>query len=145
MAEIYVGSNFPVRTTIFYAGEPYTTGTNITVNVYDITEDPAITPAINPGTLISQLQATPLETDPGTYQVILPFSLTNRQREFKLEWVYTINGQPVIQTSHLNIVKPYCDIAEVMQDANFGLDPSDPNYKSYHELKSYRHFLAPSV
>ena len=55
MAEIYVGSNFPARTTIFYAGELFIAEGPVTVQVYDITEDPAVSPPINPGTLIVQI------------------------------------------------------------------------------------------
>lgn len=134
MAEIYVGSNFPVRTTIFYAGEPYIADGPVSVNIYDVTEDPAITPPINPGTLLTQVQATAMETDPGTYQVVLPITLTSRQREFKLNWLYIVNGQTVTHTSYVDVVTPYADIAEIMQDLNFGLEPSDPNYKSYHDI-----------
>ena len=134
MAEIYVGSNFPVRTTIFYAGELYSEGATVIVDVYDVTEDPAITPPINPGYLISQLTATQLETDPGTYQVILPMTLTSRPRSFKLNWKYTVGSEQVLHTSYLDIITPYADIAEIMQDLNLGLDQSDPNYKTYHEI-----------
>ena len=134
MAEIYVNSNFPVRTTIFYAGELFQANGPVTVKVYDITEDPAISPPINPGTLIMELPATQLETDPGTYQVILPLSLTNRQRELKLIWTYQVETEINQHTSHLDVVVPYADVSEIMQDLNLGLDPSDPNYKTYHEL-----------
>ena len=134
MAEIYVGSNFPARTTIFYAGELYQASGPVTVQVFDITEDPAVNPPINPGTLIIQLTATQLETDPGTYQVILPLNLTTRQRSFKLNWLYMVNNEVITHTSYTDVVVPYVDISEVIQDLNLGLDPSDPNYKTYHEL-----------
>ena len=134
MAEIYVGSNFPVRTSIFYAGELFVADGPVTVEVYDITEDPAITPPINPGTLIFQKQATALETNPGTYEIVLPLELTTRPREFKLNWIYLVNSQPVTHSSKIDVVTPYSDVTEIIQDLNFGLDPSDPNYKTYHEI-----------
>ena len=134
MAEIYVNSNFPVRTTIFYAGEHLVANGPVTVKVYDVTEDPAITPPINPGELILELPATPMETDPGTYQVIFPLSLTNRQREFKLIWQYQIEMEINQHISYVSVVTPYVEIAEIIQDLNLGLDQSDPNYKTYHEL-----------
>ena len=99
-----------------------------------ITEDPAVSPPINPGTLIVQLTATALETDPGTYQVVLPMNLTTRPRKFKLNWLYMVNDEVVTHTSYTDVVTPYADIADVIQDLNLGLDPSDPNYKTYHEL-----------
>lgn len=134
MAEIYVGSNFPIRTTIFYAGEYYSATGPVTVKVYDVTEDPAITPPIDPGELLIELPATQLETDPGTYQVVFPFSLTNRQREYKLVWTYQVGSEIDEHISHVDVVTPYVDVAEIIQDLNLGLDPSDPNYKSYHDL-----------
>jgi hypothetical protein len=134
MAEIYVGSNFPVKTTIFYAGELYIAQNVVNVQVYDITQDPAIVPAINPETLVIQLSATQLETDPGTYQVILPFNLTDRQRSFKLEWLYVVGSETVTHVSYVDVVTPYAEITEVLSDLNFGYDPSDPNYKSYHDI-----------
>lgn len=134
MAEIYVGSNFPTRTTIFYAGELYSATGPVTVKVYDVTEDPAITPPINPGTIIYEVEATQLETDPGTYQVVLPFDITLRPRELKLIWTYQVGTEIDQHISHLDVVTPYVDVSEVMQDLNFGLDMSDPNYKTYHEI-----------
>jgi len=134
MAEIYVNSNFPVRTTIFYAGQPYSADGVVLVNIYDVTEDPAVSPPINPGTIVIQLNANQLETDPGTYEVILPLNLTSRQRKFKLDWLYVANSQTNIHTSYLDVVVPYCDVAEIVQDLNLGLEPSDPNYKTYHEI-----------
>lgn len=134
MAEIYVGSNFPVRTTIFYAGQHYSATGYVTVKVYDITEDPAITPPINPGDLIIELTANQLETDPGTYEVIFPLTLTNRQRRFKLVWEYQVGNSMNQHISSVDVVTPYVDISEIIQDLNLGLEPSDPNYKSYHEI-----------
>ena len=103
MAEIYVGSNFPVRTTIFYAGELYSATGYVTAKVYDVTEDPAITPPINPGTLIYETIAIELETDPGTYQIVLPLSLTTRQRSFKIVWEYQVevNSNQEIGRAHV--------------------------------------------
>lgn len=134
MAEIYVGSNFPAKTTIFYAGELLVANGPVTVRVYDITEDPAISPSIDPGDLIIELPATEVETDPGTYQVIMPFDITNRARSFKLVWLYQVLSEINQHISYVDVVVPYAEISEVIQDLNFGLDQSDPNYKTYHEL-----------
>jgi len=134
MAEIYIKSNFPVRTTIFYAGEPTAADGTVTVTAYDITEDPAVVPAIPTGIPVYQGNATQLETDPGTYQIVLPFSLTNRTKSLELVWSYQINSQVINHKTNVNVVTPYCDIADLSQDLNFGLEVSDPNYKNYHEL-----------
>lgn len=134
MASIYVNSNYPVRTSIWYAGQLAQPDGDVTVNVYDVTEDPAITPPISTGTLIAQIQASPVEVDSGTYQVILPLNLTNRPREFSLHWRYAINGEQITYESHVEVITPYCDIVEAMEELGFGTDPSDPNYHSYFEL-----------
>jgi hypothetical protein len=134
MAEIYVGSNFPARTTIFYAGELYVSEGPVNVQVYDITEDPTIFPPVDPENLVIQLTATQLEVDPGTYQVVLPLNLTTTQRKFKLDWLYMVGSETITHTSYLDVVKPYADITEIMHDLNLGYEPSDPNYRSYHEL-----------
>lgn len=134
MAEIYVGSNFPVKTTIFYAGELAVPEGNVLVEIYDVTQDPAITPPINPGEKVLSLNATVDENNPGTYQIIFPLSFTTRQKDLELHWKYSVSGQIYEHVTELHLVTPYCQISEVMQDLNFGLDPSDPNYKSYHEL-----------
>jgi hypothetical protein len=134
MAEVYIESNFPVKTKIFYAGEITDADGSVVVKVYDITEDPAIVPAINPGTLITQLTAIKLEEDFGTYKVVFPFSLTTRARKFKLEWTYAVGSQLVNHYSTVDVVKPYVDLGDAMEDLDFGTDPSDPNNKTYHEL-----------
>jgi hypothetical protein len=134
MAEVYVKSNFPVKTTIYYAGEVRNADGTVLVTVYDISEDPALSPPISPSTVIYQGNATQLETDYGTYQFVLPLSITVMPRKLKLVWSYQVNSESVSYISYVDIVTPYCDISDLAQDLNLGLDPSDPNYKSYHEL-----------
>ena len=134
MAEVYIESNFPVKTKIFYAGEITDADGSVVVKVYDITEDPAIVPAINPGTLITQLTASKSELDLGSYQVVFPFSLTTRPRKFKLEWTYTVGSELVKHYSTVDVVRPYVDLGDAIEDLDLGTDPSDPNNKTYHEL-----------
>jgi hypothetical protein len=134
MAEVYIESNFPVKTKIFYAGEIMDADGSVVAKVYDITEDPAITPAINPGTLITQLVATKMDEDFGTYRVVFPFSLTTRPRKFKLEWTYAIGSELVKHYSTVDVVRPYIYLVDAIEDLDFVTDPSDPNNKTYHEL-----------
>lgn len=134
MAEVYVNSNFPVKTKIFYAGEIMDADGTVTAQVYDVTEDPAISPAIDPDTVITQLSATKNEEDAGTYSVVFPFSLTSRSRRFKLKWTYAIQSEIVYHYSYVDVVYPYIDLADSMEDMGFGTDSSDPNTKSYHEI-----------
>jgi len=134
MAEVYVNSNFPVKTKIFYAGEIMDADGSVTAEIYDVTEDPAINPPISPTTLITQLLATKSEEDAGTYSVVFPFSLTSRSRKFKLKWTYAIESELVHHYSNVDVVYPYIDLADSMEDLGFGTDPSDPNTKTYHEI-----------
>lgn len=134
MAEVYLNSNFPVKTKIFYAGEVVDADGSVTAQIYDITEDPAIIPNIDPGTLITQLVATKSEEDIGTYKIVFPFALTERQRKFKLRWNYAVGSEIVHHYSTVDVITPYIELADAIEDLGFGNDPSDPNNKSYHEL-----------
>lgn len=134
MAEVYINSNFPVKTKVFYAGEVRDADGSVVVEVYDITEDPAILPNINPEEYVTQLVATKSEEDIGSYQIVFPFSLTDRNRKFKLKWTYAISSQLVHHYSTVDVITPYIELADAIQDLNLGNDPSDPRHKDYHEL-----------
>ena len=92
MAEIYVNSNTPIKTKIYWEGELVTPDGSVTAAVTDITEDPTISPPISPSTVLTTITATAVETDIGTYQVVLPFSYSVRNRKFRLLWSYTVSG-----------------------------------------------------
>ena len=134
MAEVYVDSNSITSTKIIYGGEVVDADGAVTVTVFDITEDPAVTPAVDPSTSVYTTQATKTETDIGSYKINIPYSLANRSKNFKIRWNYSINGQAHQHYTTLDVVKPYCNLAEAIDDLGLGTDPSDPNYKSYHEL-----------
>lgn len=134
MAEIYINSNSSVSTKIIYGGEIIDADTNVVATIYDITEDPAISPPININSSIYVSEAVKIETDIGSYKLNIPYAFTNRQRSFKIRWVYTINGTTEQHYTYADVVQPYCNIAEAIDDLNFGSDASDPNYRTYHEL-----------
>lgn len=135
MAEIYVNSNTPIKTKIYWEGELTTPDGAVTAAVYDITEDPAISPAILPSTILTTLTATAVEVDAGTYQVVLPFSYSVRNRKFKLVWSYTVSSVAGTHTIYVDVVTPYLNLNEHIDSFNFGSDPSDPNYKTYNDIK----------
>lgn len=135
MAEIYVNTNAPLKTKIFYGGEIVDADGTVTANIYDITQDPSIIPAIVPSTLIQSITATKSEVDMGSYYVNMPFSLTTRNKKLKIVWTYSVNSTTASHIAYLNIVTPYCNIDEAIEDLNIGTDPSDPNYKSYRDLQ----------
>jgi hypothetical protein len=134
-SEIYKYSNTPIETKIYWRGELLYTTEPVWADVYDITEDPAINPPIDPGTMIDSWQAHDVEEDPGTYRLYLPFDIANRNRSLKIIWRYENeyeNGQHI---TYVNVVTPYVEMSDVIQDLNLGSDPSDPNYKTYHQLQ----------
>ena len=135
MAEIYVNSNSPIKTKIYWEGELITPSGVVTAKVYDITKDP--TNVILPTTILTTINATAVETDIGTYQIVLPFSYSSYPRNFKIVWQYTVYGGAVgTHTTYVNVVTPYVNINEEIESLNFGADPSDPNYKTYADLQS---------
>ena len=90
--EILVGSNSPVTHKVFWQGQLTDSDSIPVVRLYDITEDPAISPPINPGTILATLTATKSEVDDGTYVVYIPVSYTTRQRQLRLNWSYTVGA-----------------------------------------------------
>jgi hypothetical protein len=136
MAEVYINTNSPVRHKVFWQGEIVDADSNPTVKVYDITEDPKVSPAIPTSTIQTTLTSSKIETDVGNYQVALPLSLTQRQRRFKLLWEYTVDSSPVSYSTYVDIVVPYTNIYEAIDDLNFGVEPTDPNYKTYAEIQA---------
>jgi hypothetical protein len=135
MAEIYVNSNTPIKTKIYWEGELVIPDGNVTAAVYDITEDPAITPAILPTTVLTTLTATAVETDTGTYQVVLPFSYSVRNRKFKLVWSYVVSSVSGTHITYVDVATPYINLNEHIDSLNLGSDPSDPNYKTYNDIR----------
>lgn len=133
MAEILLNSQSPVTHQVFWNGEITVPDTIPVVKVYDITEDPAVVPGIDPDIILQTLTSVPDENNPGTYTVYIPYSLTNRNRTLRLKWDYFIGSTSVNRFDEVFVVTPYVDFNHV-QDLDFSTDPSDPNYRSYKEL-----------
>lgn len=135
MAEIYKDQTSPIKTKIFWGGELIDADDDVIAVVYDITEDNTVSPSVNPAVPVGTFTATKLETDMGTYQIVLPLSLCRRNRKFKIEWRYEVDNNQASHIYFTDVVTPYANLSDVIEDLNFGTDPSDPNYKSYHELQ----------
>jgi len=140
MAEIYINTNSPITHRVFWQGEISASDSVPTVKVYDVTADATISPAVNPSTILATLTSSASETDTGSYYVNLPLSLTQRQRKLKLVWEYAVSSNAVSHTSYVDITTPYTNIYEAMNELNFGVDPSDPNYKTYEDVKRAERF-----
>jgi hypothetical protein len=135
MAEIYIDQTSPIKTKIFWGGEIVDADGSVVATLYDITEDATINPTVPPGTVQTTITATKLESDAGTYEIVLPISFCRRNRKFKIVWSYTVSGSAGSHTTYTDVVTPYANLAEVIEDLNIGTDVSDPNYKTYHELQ----------
>jgi hypothetical protein len=135
MAEIYVNTISKVGMRTFYAGNIIDALIPITASIYDITEDKTISPAISPTTpLYAGIIAEKTETDPGSYEIIIPYAITDRPRKLKVTWQYLFGSQAITQYTFVDVVTPYAPLSEIVEDLGISTDPSDPNYKSYHEL-----------
>ena len=139
MAEVYVNSNDYVNTKIFWQNDVVDADASVLVDIYEVTKNLDAHTASDPSyieeLLLSNRTAIKLETDNGSYSVEVPRSITSINRDLRLHWKYSINGTVTSHDSFCNIVTPYCSMAEAMEDLNFGSDASDPNYKTYHQLR----------
>lgn len=135
--ELSIGSTHSVKHKVYWRGEPTDADSNPLVTVYDITEDPTANPPINPNVaLYSNLPSQKVETDVGVYEIFLPSNATYKSRDLKLSWNYTVGGVGQTRTHKLYVIQPYIDIEQSIEALEIGEDPSDPNYKSYDELRA---------
>lgn len=132
--EILVGSSSPVTHKVFWQGQLTDSDTLPVVRLYDITEDPAVSPAINPGTILATLTTIKSEVDAGTYVVYVPVQFANRQRQLRLNWSYVVGGVYTEKDHKIYVQTPYTDLSQAIDSLGLGSDFSDPNSKSYLEL-----------
>jgi len=132
--EILVGTNSPITHRVFWKGETVDADSLPIVKIYDVTEDPAVTPAINPGTLITTITSEKRETDDGVYVAYLPLELTDRDKQLKVVWEYVVDGSPVRKEHKLFVQTPYTDLTQAAEVLGLGADYSDPNNKTFFDL-----------
>jgi len=135
MAEILINSQSPITHKVFWNGDVANSDSLPVVKLYDVTNDPAISPAVNPTHLLALLTSTLDDNNPGTYTVNIPYQYTNRNKTLRVQWEYSVGGTAVVRSDEVYVVTPYIDFNHV-QDLGFSTDSSDPNYKSYRELLS---------
>jgi len=132
--EIYINSNAPIKHKVFYRGDISDADSNPIVEVYDVTDDPALIPELTPDRLVHTLTSEKTEIDTGVYQVFLPYADTASPREMKFKWIYRVNSEQMTKIHSVFVVPPYTDITQTMDVLNLGVDHSDPNYKTYFQL-----------
>jgi hypothetical protein len=133
MAEVLVGSQSPVTHKVFWNGDVADATSAPVVKIYDVTNDPAVSPAIASTTLLTTITSTLDENNPGTYTINVPYAYTDRNRTLRLKWEYAVSGTSVVKTEDVFVVTPYVDFNHI-QDMGFASDSSDPGYKSYSDL-----------
>jgi hypothetical protein len=136
MAEVYVNSVPVIRNKVYWRGVPTDADSLPTVKVYDVTEDPAVAPAILPTTLLTTITSVKSETDPGTYEIYLPQLYTNRNRSLRLVWESPVMSDVITNIHKVFVTTPYADISQAADAIGVSSDQSDPNYKSYDELSA---------
>ena len=145
MAEVLLDTNSPIKHKVFWRGEVRDADDTPTVRVYDITEDPAISPAINKNEILTTLTPTKVETDIGVYEVYLPYALTKRQRSFLFVWEYFVEEELFQKEHKIYVTTPYTDIAQAIDSIGLGADPSDPNYKTWAEITEAERYARKTI
>jgi hypothetical protein len=135
MAEIYKNTSSSVSAKIFAECEPLPDDIFVTAKLYDISEDPLVNPPIDPTEVLVSFDTEKSEVDHGVYYFYLPLQFADKDRKYKIVWVYEFNSDIYSHITYLDIVTPYVSIQEVVEDLGLGSDCNDPNYKSYHELR----------
>lgn len=133
MAEVLISSQSPITHNVFWNGDIVEADALPTVKLFDVTEDPAISPAISPTQLLAVLNSVADENNPGSYTVYVPYAYTSRNRTLRLQWEYQVNGTNVVRYDEVFVVTPYVDFNHVTE-LGFSTDSSDPNYRSYKDL-----------
>jgi hypothetical protein len=133
MAEILINSQSPVTHQVFWNGEITVPDSIPVAKLYDVTNDPAISPSVNPTQLLTTLTSYEDENNPGSYAVNIPYLYTNRNKTLRLQWEYVIKSTSVTRSDEVYVITPYVDFNHV-QDLGFSMDSSDPGYKSYKDL-----------
>lgn len=137
MAEIYINTSTPVIHQVFWQGAAADVDSALPiVKVYDVTEDPLVSPAINPSTIIATLTAIRDETNAGLYVVNVPYSLTNRNKTLNFRWEYTVGGNAIVKEHLVFVVTPYTDLTQSTNELGLSTDYTDPNYVTYKELRA---------
>jgi len=84
MAEIYKDQTSPLKTKVFWGGEIVNVDDDlVTATIYDITEDNTINPTVDPNDVILTVEASKVETDDGTYQIVIPLEYCRRKENLK--------------------------------------------------------------
>lgn len=145
MAEILKDTQSPVSHQIFWNGDVGIPDANPIARLFDVTEDPAINPSLNPTTILETLTSVEDENNPGIYTVYIPFQYTDRNRRLRLKWEYYINEKFISKVHDLFVVTPYVDFSQACGCLGISTDQTDPNYKSFRELMAAERYARKQI
>lgn len=143
--ELSLGSTNPIKHKVYWKGQPTDADSLPLVDVFDVTEDPMVVPEVDPSVILYTLTSEKLETDIGVYQVSLPVNATYRTKELKLVWRYNVNGSYQQREHKVYVIQPYVDIEQSIESLGIGSDPSDPNYKTYDEIRAAERYARKQI
>ena len=114
MAEVYRYSNDLVSTKIFWQNDIVDADADVLVDIYEVVKNLDVHSSSDSfyteTLLLSNRTSVRSETDNGTYSVEIPRSITNVNRDLRLNWKYSINGTSTSHSSYCNVATPYCKI-----------------------------------
>jgi hypothetical protein len=145
MAEVFINSQSPIKHQVFWNGDVAETDSLPTVELYDITLDPAINPTVSPTQLLTTLTSSVDETNIGTYIINIPYQYTNRNRTLMLVWNYSVGGTLVKKRENVYVITSYVDFSNACGCIGISTDSSDPNYKSYRELQAAERYARKQI
>lgn len=145
MAEILKDTQSPVSHQIFWNGDVGTPDALPIAKLFDVTEDPAVSPSISPTTLLETLTSVADENNPGVYTVYIPFQYTDRNRHLRLKWEYYIDSKFISKLHDVFVVTPYVDFSQACGCLGISTDSSDPNYKSFRELMAAERYARKQI
>ena len=126
MHQILRGTADTAELEIYWNGQLINADGNVLVTVVD---------ADYPTTTIlgSNIVAT---NDPevGKYTLELDSTYTSLNRVLQITWSYSINGKSTFQEDFYEVYTPYASTADIIEYYDFGVRPSDVNYRTEKEI-----------
>lgn len=145
MAEILKDTQSPVSHQIFWNGDVGIPDALPIAKLFDVTEDPAVSPSLSPTVILETLTSVADENNPGIYTVYIPFQYTDRNRHLRLKWEYYINEKFISKQHDVFVITPYVDFSQACGCLGISTDSSDPNYKSFRELMAAERYARKQI
>ncbi|NDB84179.1 MAG: hypothetical protein EB127_15905 [Alphaproteobacteria bacterium] len=76
------------------------------------------------------------ESITGVYSFQIGPDITSLNKIVRAEWSYSIDSSSVVQSTFHEILTPYATISDIIDYYNFGVQPSDLNYRPFEEIRN---------